>query len=216
MHRTPFTHFRIQCDFCNVPGHNINNCTNPELNQIENELYCEKEKIYMDPNIPNYNRIIFLYNKITSIFGENLIKLKAYAIIKCKYREPQRRIEEADLYEHIGNYISLNDLQTNVVISHDYIPFDENDAVQYLIDVESRPKIITNNVKWIVVKEIPCLTSNECVICYETFPTSKFAQMDCEHVFCINCTKKLTKSTKEIMCALCRSPINNIKTFEKR
>jgi hypothetical protein len=222
--RISFPYLRIHCDFCNVNGHTVNNCRNPELNQIENELYCEKEKILMNPTIPNGS--IELCGKITSIFGENIKKLKAYAIIKCKYREPRRRIEEADLYEHIVTYVFLNDIptNTNVSISHDYIPFDENDAVQYLInfddfvdfdDFEPTPRIThRKNVKWVFVKEIPSLTSNECPICYENFPSKNFAQMDCEHIFCITCAKKLIKSNKNIMCALCRSPIQNIKTFE--
>lgn len=194
---------RIHCDFCNTHGHNVNNCRNPELNQIENELYCEKEKILADEND---NHIIHLCAKINSIFGTNLTKLKAYAMIKCKYRQQRR---QPDFHEYIANYIYENEMHTNVnvSISHNYIPFHENDAVQYLIDInEMVLEEPSRNVQWIVVKEMH-LDSNECSICYENFPSSTFAQIDCNHTFCVTCVKNLTK------CALCRSPIKTIKTL---
>jgi hypothetical protein len=216
------TYLRLHCDFCGIIGHCVNNCRNPELNQIENELYLEKEQILMNPNIENCDYTIHLCAKINSIFGTNLSKLKAYAMIKCKYREPRqirRQTQiEPDLHEYVANYVYHNDLPTNVRISHDYIPFDENDAVQYLIDLDEIPRIRTNiknkNVKWVVVKENPSLSCNECPICYENFPSSKIAQLDCNHIFCITCTKKISKSNTNIMCALCRTPITCIKTFE--
>ena len=209
-------YWNIHCDFCNVDGHNVNNCRNPELNQIESELHDEKDKMIMDPNVPTHNHIMNLCAKINSIFGENDKKLEAFAMIKCKYVRSRR---QAGLYQYVANYIYENELPTNVVISQDYIPFDENDAVQYLIDIDMPIVTLTNetrrnNVKWVVVKETQCLTCNECPICYENFPSRKFAQMDCNHVFCVSCVKKIIKSNSNVVCALCRTPIQNIKTIE--
>lgn len=212
---TSYLNFR--CEFCNVNGHTVNNCTNPELNQIEQDLYNEKEQILMDNNILIYNQITHLCDKINSIFGRNIEKLKAYAIIKCKYRS--QNIDLSELYEYIGNYVFQNDLPTNIVVSHDYIPFDENDAVQYLMDFDFRPsnkpKVSHSNsmIQWEVVKEMPHVTSNECPICYENFTTRHFAEINCKHVFCIKCIKKLSEPKPIAMCALCRTPIKNIKTL---
>ena len=54
----------------------------------------------------------------------------------------------------------------------------------------------------------------ECSICYESFQMEQFAKIDCNHMFCLNCTRQLLNK-REVSCALCRCKFQTIKVFDE-
>ena len=59
--------------------------------------------------------------------------------------------------------------------------------------------------------DIPINNDDKCTICLENLNDTVNTKLNCNHIFCINCIKKLINnhdSNKEIKCPLCRIDIN--------
>ena len=58
--------------------------------------------------------------------------------------------------------------------------------------------------------DIPINNDDKCTICLENLNDTVNTKLNCNHIFCINCIKKLINnhdSNKEIKCPLCRIDI---------
>lgn len=211
--------FVIYCQFCNNHGHTLNNCRNPELQEMDIRFHLEKEKIINDNNIHfthHKSQLFFKIKEIVEPYGD-YNKTRAYAILKCRYRSLPNSDTINDVIHCITNYIYDNDFS----IQQDFIPFNDDDATQYLME-DNQVTIANSNLKQsshidiLLCKEIP---SNllECPICYENKEIIENVSLDCNHSFCKECMLnifKMHKTNQELSCALCRHEIKMFKVFD--
>jgi hypothetical protein len=232
--RTAITNNR-RCSFCKIPGHYINNCNSPRLNNFERSCFNEIELSvrYHEHPRQRFHNWLFEY----AIHNNDMIK--AYAISKLGISIRNRRI--GDIVDDVHNYycerysvphIRINSDDSNslgdITNRLNHINLDNNldDIIDSLILLNSigtlrienfiHNKVIdlkvnleeqANNVSYEIEKQI------ECCICYEEKEYKNFIKLECNHEFCKECIKSQIKYTKKnyIRCGLCRNDIGHIK-----
>jgi hypothetical protein len=140
-----------ECDFCFRLGHTFNECTDPEMEIMLRNLYIERERIKTDISLSEQHIDIYLYNYILSKANVNsysLRKWKSFAIRKTGYTDESNLMLNSNSNNskwmfHIVGYIMSSDMPIeDNDVSDEFIPFNENDAVNYLTNFND---IISNN-----------------------------------------------------------------------
>lgn len=136
-----------ECDFCFRYGHTFHECTDPELDIMLHNLYVERERIKTDMSLSEQHIEIHLYNYIfikanVNEYGRR--KWKSFAIKMTGYVDNSNPDSDTvNWIYHIVKYILQNEPEmTNNDESNDFIPFNENDAINYLTNFND---IVNNN-----------------------------------------------------------------------
>ena len=207
--------FVIYCPFCNRHGHTMNNCRNPELQEIGMTFHVEKEKIINDNTIHFTHHKNQLYLKIKEVIEQkwDYDQSRAYAILKCRYRPLPNSDTINDVIHCITNHIYDND----TILQQDFVPFNHDDATQYLMEDNQITIPKNSHIHISLCKEEPSNSSLECPICYENKQMIENVSLDCNHSFCKDCILnifKMNKNNQELACALCRHEIQCVKVFD--
>lgn len=212
----------IYCPFCNNHGHTLNNCRNQELQDMDIAFHLEKEKIITNTQIHFTHHKNELYFAIKTL-GEQknwcYDKIRAYAILRCRYRPIVLRDTINEAIHCIASYIYDHDFTRE--LTTDFMPFNDNDATQYLIDEENQITIPNSKLNHHYIDISLCkedsIHSFECPICYENKEMIENVSLDCNHSFCKECMLhifKMHKTNQELSCALCRHEIKMFKVFD--
>lgn len=227
-----FTMFRriqtniTKCGFCERYGHHVLTCNDPQLNVMEDMLFHEKENLSSD--LTDEERKLALENFIlrkTHISVHNLNRWRCFAIRKCMYNN--NYIDHSSVWiKKIVDYVFSNErpITQSIIGDTEFIGFDENDAVSYLIDNLIQINNNYNNQRNCYNQKFDIkmdyrdtqneeTKTHECGICYEEKNENKFVKLDCEHKFCGSCFENILKSDcchGTISCSMCRNPVKNI------
>jgi hypothetical protein len=103
--------------------------------------------------------------------------------------------------------------------SNTYINYYSSNFNIYLETIYDLTKIKPKHKKFTINSTIEPLPNNinkeqtsECIICFETYNTSEFIILNCQHTFCNHCIKKSLHNEKKniLNCAYCRREITNM------
>lgn len=133
-----------ECDFCFRLGHTFHECNDPELDTMLYNLYLERERIKTDTSHSDQHIDIRLYNYIltkANINDYGRRKWKSFAIKKTGFIDNSNNDINTWIF-HIVDYVLQNDPEIIDDVSNNFIPFNENDAVSYLMNFND---IISNN-----------------------------------------------------------------------
>lgn len=216
-----------KCSFCQRYGHDVLTCNDPQLNLMEGMLFDEKEYVMANSVVTEEERkshiYIFIYRKTqTSIHSLN--RWRSFAIRKCGHQ--YNYIDHLDIWiKKIVDYIFDNERPlVQSIFNTEFIAFDENDAVSYLMDnlihYANHHNNINNinnnkfNIK-IDYTDFGCDENKicECGICYEEKKETSFIKLDCNHEFCGECFQNILKTNQDrniISCSLCRNVVKKI------
>jgi len=225
-----------KCSFCERYGHDVLTCNDPQLNLMEDMLYHEKENVMAGPYLTDVERktymYVFIYRKTqTSIHSLN--RWRSFAIRKCGHQN--NYIDHLDVWlKKIVDYIMDNERSVEQsIFNSEFIAFDENDAVSYLMDnlIQYAHQNTNNyynhnihrklNIKMEMDLDTPPSDENilcECGICYQEKKETSFVKLDCNHEFCGECFENIFKSNKSkntISCCMCRNVVKKIKVKDE-
>jgi hypothetical protein len=131
----------LKCAFCERYGHTVHNCSDPGMMIIGSDLINIKRSLINDHNIALSEKRHEFYQDICYKSNRSdLIKnrLKCYAVRHCG----ASFLDDYSTWTmKICNkiYDMTNDEEDDVihsVLTPDYLPFDDNDALNYLIDAD--------------------------------------------------------------------------------
>jgi hypothetical protein len=218
----------IKCSFCDRYDHNILTCNDPQLNLMEDMLFGEKDNIFENNNLTCEERKKameqFIYRK-TQISIHSLNRWRSFAIRKCGYSN--NYVDNLNVWiNKIVDYVFSNERPLiESIFNADFIAFNENDAVSYLIDNLIQFSNNHNNSfnchdqkKFNIemcCKETSCNENKtyECGICYEEKKEKSFVTLECCHKFCAECFTNILKSKcsySNIYCSMCRNEVKKI------
>lgn len=228
MFRSNFNNL-TKCSFCQRYGHDVLSCNDPQLNLIEDMLFHEKENAMSNPELSDQERktymYVFIYRKTqTSIHSLN--RWRSFAIRKCGHNN-NNYSDHLDVWiKKIVDYIFNNERPAHQsIFNSEFIAFDENDAVSYLMDnlihyaYQNNHHNYHSNIVKLNIK-MDCTFSQcnenkvcECGICYEEKKETCFVKLDCNHQFCGECFENILKSNKSrkaVSCSICRNVVKKI------
>lgn len=133
-----------ECEFCFRLGHTFHECNDPELDRMLYNLYLERERIKTDISLSDQHIEIHLYNYIfvkANVNEYGLRKWKSFAIKKTGYLGNSNDNMIHWIY-HIVQYILQSDPESIDDSQDEFIPFNETDAVNCLINFND---IVNNN-----------------------------------------------------------------------
>ena len=201
----------LTCSFCFAQGHNINNCDDNRLINIENECMQQKQLYAVSDNY-----IVMFRNWLCNKVIDNAMLVKAFAVRKCGARI-RSNIDEC--IEKIVNYVyqdthnvypNLDSIMPSLYHSMlMFMNFEENEAK---INVESKFNVVSK------LENFDIEANFECAICYndDAIQPANFVKLNCTHTFCNSCIKKSFQHTSRLSipcCALCRCEISSV-TFK--
>jgi len=188
-------------------------------------FHLEKEKIIANAQIHfthHKNELYFAIKTLVEVKDWCYDKTRAYAISKCRYRPVVLRDTINEAIHCIVNYIY--DHEFTIEPTTDFMPFNDDDASEYLIDADNQITIPNSKIKQTscidisLCKEGSCsIHAFECPICYESKEMIENVSLDCNHSFCKECMLhifKMHKTNQELSCALCRHEIKMLKVFD--
>jgi len=217
-----------KCSFCERYGHDVLTCNDPQLNLMEDVLFQEKENIFMNVNLTCEDRKSemerFIYRK-SQVSIHSLNRWRCFATRKCGYNN--NYVDHSNIWiKKIVDYVFNNERPIiESIFNSEFIAFDENDAVSYLIDNLIQFNNNHNNLRnchdqqkfYIKMNYIiPTCDENatyECGICYEEKKEKSFITLECNHKFCSECFTNILKSKPSysmISCCICRNEVKNI------
>lgn len=137
-----------RCIFCNRYGHTVHNCSDPDMMIIEGEIINKKRRIMNDNSIAldnkNYELHEFIRYKMNRSEYEKK-RLKCYAIRYCGATMDDNYVTLSfKICDKVFNMTNEEeDIVINSLLTPDFVAFDDNDALNYLIDVDD---IMTNDI----------------------------------------------------------------------
>ena len=195
-----------RCSFCFGQGHNINNCDDNRLINIENECIQQKQLYAVSDNY-----IIMFRQWLCDKVLDNAMIVKAFAVRKCGARI-RSNIDEC--IENIVNYV-YQDIPTNYNLDslmpslyHRMLIFMNFEEIKAEINLNRKFNVVSK------LENFDIEENCECAICYnDDIKPSEIVKLNCTHTFCNSCIKKSFQHTNRVSiprCALCRSKISSV------
>ena len=230
-----------KCSFCNCEGHNITSCNNESLRMfLEYLVHLKNETL----SINDENRILaipHIEQYIYNFCSQSESNTKLIKSLACRFCGARLRSTLQVSINKIIMYLFAIDYMTLSLNEYNYIPFGEETPVRVsnIIDgillnymannATSRSNIDLDDLKNKVIYNLElcilcdngdaqtaCLeTDLECAICYNSMKKNLVAKLECQHEFCVNCTKNLIQK-KYTNCPYCRSEIEKITCYDKK
>ena len=124
----------------------------------------------------------------------------------------QRRITLLNGVEYPTNvdvYLIIPQIQGVTIRGPSRILHNASEFTHFALSYVKEWKIVHDSTRQIVSEQ-----QNECSICIESNPTTRFVKTNCQHEYCVDCMKLHIQSyrnkTTKIVCPMCRSELNKI------
>lgn len=213
------TRRQYRCSLCNIQGHNIRSCADPQIESTWNEALrlvdLRRAERLDDEDLQEVYR--FFNNRSIWLLW----------VLGARYANLNIGSDKNTIIEHLCNriraeaidFVQLRYDERRAYMIRIGMEFEEEED-DFDIDYDDEDYLYDPDIHLIQVPDPItllhlCVESAEelaaqveCPICYDDHKLLNMDTMDCEHMFCHGCITTQLKTLKS--CALCRAPIKRI------
>jgi len=233
------------CDFCGRPGHNVKTCNHPTIRIACNRIHDKIKHLVINESkdaflfyFENMVSVEMLHLFVSRTIPSISTSYPKRVIVNNMYRYCAEYysvdIEQHNNNQHIANntediLLQNTQTQTQTQTQPENVWREAHRINQQMISTNVASRSTTNNhskinnktkyLQYLFLEETNCsvFPKSECPVCYDEIEKLNYIQLQCSHVFCVDCIKKCftTNTNKMVLCPYCREEIKGVSLYNE-